>query len=51
MTMLTTLVPSTPSRPARWSGAERRSVAGMAGAVLLLNVVGWGILLLAAATW
>jgi nickel/cobalt transporter (NiCoT) family protein len=35
--------------PLRFSGRERRSIAGMAGFVLLLHVLGWGVLLLAVA--
>ncbi|GAA4288081.1 HoxN/HupN/NixA family nickel/cobalt transporter [Georgenia daeguensis] len=34
---------------ARLGRAEKRSLAGMAGTVLLLNVLGWGVLLLAVA--
>ncbi|GAA2185006.1 HoxN/HupN/NixA family nickel/cobalt transporter [Brooklawnia cerclae] len=37
------------SRPRRWGDAEQRSIAGMAAVVLLLNLVGWGVLLLAVA--
>ncbi|MFH5821001.1 HoxN/HupN/NixA family nickel/cobalt transporter [Georgenia sp. AZ-5] len=33
----------------RWTGAEKRSLAGMVAVVVLLNVVGWGVLLLAVA--
>ena len=33
----------------RWSRADRASLAGMAGFVVLLNVVGWGVLLLVVA--
>ncbi|PFG45070.1 high-affinity nickel-transport protein [Georgenia soli] len=46
---LTASVASRTARPRRWSGAEQRSVAGMAAVVLLLNLVGWGVLLLAVA--
>jgi high-affinity nickel-transport protein len=31
--------------PARWSSSERAAVARLAAAVLLLNVLGWGVLL------
>ncbi len=48
MTLPTALTPTT-HRPARWGGADRRSLASMAGVVLLLNLVGWGVLLLAVA--
>lgn len=41
--------PRTPTTRRSWSSPERRSVAGMAAVVVLLNVVGWGVLLLAVA--
>ncbi|WP_205859608.1 HoxN/HupN/NixA family nickel/cobalt transporter [Phycicoccus flavus] len=34
---------------ARWTSAERRTLAWMAAVVLVLNVVGWGVLLLVVA--
>ncbi|WP_448072443.1 HoxN/HupN/NixA family nickel/cobalt transporter [Georgenia yuyongxinii] len=37
------------TEPARWAGADKRALAGMAAVVLLLNLVGWGVLLLAVA--
>ena len=37
------------ARPAASPGGERRSLAGMAGFVLLLHVVGWGVLVFAVA--
>jgi nickel/cobalt transporter (NiCoT) family protein len=40
---------TTSSGPAGWTRADRRSIAGMAGFVLLLHVVGWGVLLFAVA--
>jgi high-affinity nickel-transport protein len=36
----------TPNRAARWTPAERSAVLAMAGVVLTLNIVGWGVLLL-----
>ena len=35
--------------PGRWTPQERRSIGGMAGFVLLLHLVGWGVLVLAVA--
>ena len=32
--------------PARWGRAEKMNLAGMAGFILLLNVIGWGVLVL-----
>jgi len=32
--------------PQRWDRAEKVSLAGMAGFILLLNVIGWGVLVL-----
>ncbi|WNB84723.1 HoxN/HupN/NixA family nickel/cobalt transporter [Cellulomonas sp. ATA003] len=48
MALPTALTPRT-SLPRPWGGAEKRSLAGMATVVLLLNLVGWGVLLLAVA--
>ncbi|NMR20241.1 HoxN/HupN/NixA family nickel/cobalt transporter [Cellulomonas fimi] len=48
MALPTALAPRT-SLPRPWGGAEKRSLAGMATVVLLLNLVGWGVLLLAVA--
>lgn len=37
---------ATTPTPKRWERAEKLSLAGMAGFILLLNVVGWGVLVL-----
>jgi high-affinity nickel-transport protein len=42
-------VPSGAAATARWTGHDRRSLAGMTGVVVLLNVVGWAVLVLAVA--
>ena len=43
------LTPPTRSAIRRWDRRDKLNLAGMAGFVLLLNVVGWGVLLLAVA--
>ncbi len=44
---MTDLAEASPTRkPQRWERAEKLSLAGMAGFILLLNVVGWGVLVL-----
>jgi high-affinity nickel-transport protein len=44
---MTDLAASAPARRAqRWERAEKFSLAGMAGFILLLNVIGWGVLVL-----
>ncbi len=51
MTSRALVEPAVPagSEPGRWSRGERRSIGGMAGFVLLLHLVGWGVLVLAVA--
>ncbi len=37
---------TTARAPSRWSGSDRRTLTWMAAVVVVLNVVGWGVLLL-----
>ncbi|RPF21352.1 HoxN/HupN/NixA family nickel/cobalt transporter [Myceligenerans xiligouense] len=46
MSLTTPVAPGALSSPRR-DGAEKRSMAGMAAVVVLLNLVGWGVLFLA----
>ena len=49
-TVVDRAAPSGPGAPGPWlSPRERRSLGGMAGFVLLLHVVGWGVLIFAVA--
>ena len=43
------LAPARPAPPGQWTAQERRSIGAMAGFVLLLHLVGWGVLVLAVA--
>ncbi len=44
-----TLADTAPRRSIRWDRGDRRSIAGMAAFVLLLNLLGWGLLVLVVA--
>ena len=41
-----TLADTAPDRSIKWDRGDRRSIAGMAAFVLLLNLLGWGLLVL-----
>lgn len=49
-TLVEPAAPAGPRTPVgRWSPQERRSISGMAGFVLLLHILGWGVLVFAVA--